>query len=201
MSEKSLFDNKYLDLNKEHHIMKNIEIGRPKIEDTELINEFFQIVIKDTFEKNDISHLVDLIEEEIEYKRNCLNQDFESEGKSMYFLIAKEEEKIVGSIAYGPANDLINICTKDELKGVVEIGTVFVHPKYQQKGIGAKLINQMFIEFEKKGIEEFCLDSGYKTAQRIWIKRFGNPQYLMKDYWGKDDDHMIWRLKLKDVLH
>jgi hypothetical protein len=56
------------------------------------------------------------------------------------------------------------------------------------------------MELEKKGIEEFCLDSGYKSAQKIWINKFGNPQYHLKDYWGKDADHMVWRIQVKDVL-
>lgn len=53
--------------------MINIEISRPKFEDIELINDFFEIVLRDTFEKNEISDLADLIAEEIEDKRRCLN--------------------------------------------------------------------------------------------------------------------------------
>lgn len=148
--------------------MRNIEISRPRFEDVKHINKFFEVVLKDTFEKNGISDLVDLITEEIEDKRKCLNQDFESEGQDRYFLIAKEEDKVVGSIEYGEANELINTCTKGQLKGLVEIGTVFIHPDYQKKGIGSRMLNEIFIELKKKGIKEFCFDSGYKTAQKIW---------------------------------
>ncbi len=45
--------------------MKNIEINRPKLGDIQLINEFFEIVIRDTFLKNGIADLVDMIVEEI----------------------------------------------------------------------------------------------------------------------------------------
>ncbi|WP_290443191.1 hypothetical protein [Clostridium sp. CF012] len=41
--------------------MINIEISRPKTEDIDLINEFFEIVIRDTFERNGITDLVDII--------------------------------------------------------------------------------------------------------------------------------------------
>ena len=78
--------------------MKNIEISRPKFEDIELINEFFEIVIRNTFEKNGIADLINIIVEEIKDKRRCLNQDIESDGKNRYFLIAKEDDKIIGSI-------------------------------------------------------------------------------------------------------
>ena len=180
--------------------MRAIEINRPKFEDIELINEFFEIVIKDTFERNGISELVDTINEEIEDKRKTLNQDMESDGKNRYFLIAKEAEKIVGTIEYGPSNELIISCTNGELKELVEIGTVFVHPDYQKNGIGNRMLNELFVELKETGIEEFCLDSGYKSAQQIWINKFGNPEYHLKDYWGKDADHMVWRINVEDVL-
>jgi GNAT superfamily N-acetyltransferase len=180
--------------------MINIKISRPKFEDIELINEFFEIVIRDTFERNGISHLIDTIEEEIDDKRKCLNQDIESEGKNRFFLIAKENDKIIGSIEYGPSNELIISCTNGELKELVEIGTVFVHPDYQKKGIGSRMLNLIFIELEKNGINKFCLDSGYKSAQKIWIKKFGFPEYHLEDYWGEDEDHMVWRVSVEDVI-
>ncbi len=180
--------------------MKNIHISRPKIEDIELINEFFELVIRDTFERNGISDLVDTITEEIADKRRCLSQDIESSGKDRFFLIAKDENKIVGSIEYGPSNDLIISCTNGELKELVEIGTVFVHPDYQYKGIGSRMLKRIFTELKNNDIEEFCFDSGYKSAQKIWINKFGNPEYHLKDYWGKGDDHMVWRISVDNVI-
>ena len=180
--------------------MRNIEISRPKLEDVELINEFFQIVIRDTFERNGISDLVDIIVEEIEDKRRYLNQDIESYGKNRYFLIAKEDDKIVGSIEYGPSNELIDLCTNGELKEIFEIGTVFVHPDYQKKGIGSRLLDLIFKELRTNDIKEVCFDSGYKSAQRIWIKKFGKPEYHLKNYWGDDADHMIWRIGMENVI-
>jgi GNAT superfamily N-acetyltransferase len=180
--------------------MINIEISRPKYEDIQVINEFFELVIRDTFERNGIADLVDTIVEEIEDKRRCLNQDLESDGKNRYFLIAKEDNKIVGSIEFGPSNELISSCTKGKLKELVEIGTVFVHPDYQEKGIGSRMLNLIFIELERNGIKEFCLDSGYKSAQKIWINKFGDPEYHLKDYWGEDADHMVWRISTEDVI-
>lgn len=180
--------------------MTNIQVGRPKYEDTELINEFFEIVIRDTFERNDISDLVDTIAEEIQYKKRILNDDFESGGRNRYFLIAKDGDTIVGSVEYGPSNDLIVSCTNGKLKDLIEIGTVFVHPDYQKKGIGSRMLKLLFEEMKDKGIEEFCLDSGYKSAQKIWIKKFGSPEYYLKDYWGENSHHMIWRVKVEDAM-
>lgn len=180
--------------------MINIEISRPKVEEVELINKFFQTVLIDTFERNGISDLVELLEEETQDKRRCLSQDIESNGENRYFLIAKVNDMIVGSIEYGPSNDLIISCTNGELKDLVEIGTVFVHPDYQNKGIGSRMLNEIFLEMQRKGIKEFCFDSGYKIAQKTWIKKFGKPEYHLCDYWGENADHMVWRIKVEDAI-
>ncbi|SHJ30824.1 Acetyltransferase (GNAT) domain-containing protein [Geosporobacter subterraneus DSM 17957] len=180
--------------------MRDIMISRPRPEEVSLINEFFEIVLKDTFERNGISDLVDTLDKEIENKRCFLNQDMESCGEDRYFLIAKQEEKIIGTIEYGPANEVIISCTNGESKALIEIGTVFVHPQYQRKGVGNRLLSSIYAELEKKGIAEFYLDSGYKIAQKVWVYKFGNPEYHLKDYWGEDADHMVWRVCVKDVL-
>jgi GNAT superfamily N-acetyltransferase len=180
--------------------MLDIDITRAKIEDRELLNEFFRNVLIDTFEKNDISELVETLNNEIEDKRHCLDQDFESAGKNRCFLIAKDKNMVVASAEYGPSNDLILTCTNGELKDIKEIGTVFVHPDYQRRGIGSRMFFSLLAEMKNDGIEEFCLDSGYKIAQRIWTKKLGEPQYHFKNYWGKDADHMIWRRRIEEVL-
>ncbi|MEK5522868.1 MULTISPECIES: GNAT family N-acetyltransferase [Heyndrickxia] len=179
--------------------MYKVEIRRPRLEDIEELNEFFRLVIKDTFAREGLSELVEEIEHEIEEKNTILKGDLESNGKNHYFLIALERNRIVGSIAYGPSNELINRCTEGAYKNIFEIGTVFVHPDYQRKGIGNILLNSIFFTLHHKGVEEFCLDSGYKNAQKIWKKKFGEPNYLLKDYWGKGSDHMIWRRHMKDI--
>ena len=59
-----------------------------------------------------------------------MNQDFESNGTKRCFLIVVIDEMIIASIEYGKSNDLVITCTNGELKDIVEIGTVFVHPEY-----------------------------------------------------------------------
>ncbi|MFD3449027.1 GNAT family N-acetyltransferase [Microbacteriaceae bacterium 4G12] len=167
----------------------------------EELNLFFSITIKDTFAREGLSELLDDIEKEMETKKQYLQCDFDSDGEKRYFLIAvdKNSNKIIGTIEYGPASELINSCTDEVLKGLPEIGTVFVHPDYQRRGIGNLLLNAMFLTLLSKGIIEFCLDSGYKNAQKIWKKKFGEPDYLLKDYWGDGFDHMIWKRCTDDM--
>jgi GNAT superfamily N-acetyltransferase len=177
----------------------NIEIRRPRIEDTNELNLFFEKVIIDTFTEEGIGEKFEDIEAEIESKKKYLVSDFASNGANRYFLLAWHTDKIVGSIEYGPASDLICKCTKNAFNGLPEVGTVFVLPEYQKMGIGRLLLNSIYSKLQNKGIEKFCLDSGYVRAQHIWKKKFGEPDYLLKDYWGEGFDHMIWKIKISDL--
>lgn len=180
--------------------MQNIVVRRPRLEEIDSVNEFFELVLRDTFERNGVSDLVETMAEEIADKRRCLKQDLDSNGEHRYFLIITLDNQVVGSIEYGPSNDLIITSANGELKDLVEIGTVFVHPKYQKKGIGNLMLTHILNELKDKGIQEFCLDSGYKSAQKIWTNKFGEPEYHLKDYWGEGADHMVWRVKVSEVL-
>jgi GNAT superfamily N-acetyltransferase len=153
----------------------------------------------DTFIKEGIGDKVDDMEEEIRSKEVYLKSDFESNGEKRYFLIALVGGEIIGSIEFGPSSELINTCTENALKELNEVGTVFVHPQHQGKGIGSLLLRKMYATLRDKGIKEFCLDSGYVRAQTIWKKKFGAPDYFLKDYWGEGFSHMIWRLKVGDI--
>lgn len=180
--------------------MDNVIVRRPNTEDKNKLNKLFDIVIKDTFRKNGLEYLIEMIEEEIETKIKCLEQDLESDGDERYFLIAEIDNEIIGSIEYGASSELIKRCTDGELKDLIELGTIFVLPEYQGNGIGNLMIRKIANELKKKGINEICLDSGYKTAQKIWTKKFGKAQYQLKDYWLKDNDHMIWKVNISEVI-
>ncbi|SFA85862.1 MULTISPECIES: GNAT family N-acetyltransferase [unclassified Bacillus (in: firmicutes)] len=180
--------------------MNNVDIRRPRMEDIKQLNEFFRMVIIDTFTKEGLGEKLDDINEEIKIKEKYLESDFESNGEKRYFLIALDGEKIIGSIEFGPASELISDCTNNAFKELIEVGTVFVHPDHQRIGVGNLLLNKMYFTLHSKGIEEFCLDSGYISAQKIWKKKFGPPDFLLKDFWDEGYDHMIWRIKVSDWI-
>nr|WP_285890996.1 GNAT family N-acetyltransferase [Mesobacillus maritimus] len=170
------------------------------MEDINELHSLFRIVIKDTFIKEGIGEKLKDLSDEIEGKEKYLESDLESNGEKRYFLIALYGNKVIGSIEYGPASSLICEITNNNFKDLVEVGTVFVHPDYQRMGVGNLLLNKMYSTLKSKGIEEFCLDSGYKMAQKIWKKKFGEPDYLLEDYWDKGNDHMIWRVRVSDLV-
>lgn len=185
---------------KEGFGVASVVIRRPRIEDIEELNQFFRKVITDTFAREGLDEMVDDIENEIENKKKYLKSDFDSSGEKRYFLIALDGDKNIGTIEYGSTSELINRCTDGALKDLVEVGTVFVHPDYQRRGVGNMLLNEMYLTLKSRNIEEFCLDSGYTNAQKIWMKKFGAPDYLLKDYWGEGFDHMIWRIRTNEHL-
>lgn len=176
--------------------MLNIKIRRPQVEDKEELHNLFKLVLTDTFIKEGIENNIQLLEEEIECKKKYLQHDLDSNGKLRYFLIAEHNEKIIGTIEYGRSSDLINNCTNEKLAHLVEVGTVFVRPDYQRQGVGNLLLNAMFEILKDRGKKEFCLDSGYPNAQKIWMKKFGTPDYYFENYWGENLHHMIWRIAL-----
>lgn len=180
--------------------MNHVEIRRPRIEDIEELSQFFNIVVKDTFATEGLAYMVDDIENEVEAKKMCLKSDLDSGGVNRYFLLALEDGKTIGSIEYGPSSELIDSLTNGAFKHLVEIGTVFVHPDYQRRGVGNLLLNVMYITLLSRGIEEFCLDSGYTNAQKIWKKKFGEPDYVFKSYWSEGNDHMIWRRSITELI-
>lgn len=179
--------------------MHHVEIRRPQRADFTALTHFFDFVVKDTFVKEGIAHLVEDSEQEIKTKIDYLHQDLNSNGETRYFLMALIQDKIVGTIEFGPASELISNCTNGELREIAEVGTVFVHPEHQRQGVGSLLLNTMYITLLSRGIEEFCLDSGYSAAQKVWQKKFGKPSYHLLDYWGEGHDHMIWKRRLIDI--
>lgn len=176
--------------------MNSMKIRIPKREEAASMNVFFRTVITDTFAKEGLNDHAEDLENEIESKRLRLERCFESEGGEVHFLVAEVDGALVGSIEHGPPSSLILEVTDGGYGHLPEIGTVFVHPAYQRRGIGNSLLEGAFASLRERGIDEFCLDSGYRSAQRIWTKKFGEPDFRLRDYWGKSEDHMIWKRKV-----
>ena len=101
---------------------------------------------------------------------------------------------------YRMASDLVKQCTENALEGYLEMGTVFVHPEFQGKGVGKQLVHRLFLELDLKKIKEICFDSGYPSAQKIWSRLFGVPEYFLKDFWSEGSHHMIWKVDVKKAL-
>ncbi|WP_238557916.1 GNAT family N-acetyltransferase [Paenibacillus shenyangensis] len=173
-------------------MMEEIVISRPKVQDYEQLASFFRLVLTDTFIQNDIQEQKEDLEAEIRNKLLYLTQDLRSQGKRRYFLTAWRGEQIIGTIEAGTANDLIRSSISPEYQQLPEVGTILVHPEAQRQGIATRLLTGIVSFLHEQGCSQFCLDSGYPIAQRIWKRRFGEPAYTLKDQWGPGADHLIW---------
>lgn len=174
-------------------------VRRPKIDEQEQIHDFFASVITSTFEREGLSELDDELVDEIETKKVYLEEDFLYNGEKRYFLFAFNDNEIIGSIGYGEPGPIIVEESEGQMRHLLEVGSLLVHPSYQNQGIGNKLLQAIFQSLRDKGISEFCFDSGYKQAQAIWTKKFGPPTILLENYWGENSHHMIWRKRLSEV--
>jgi len=165
-------------------------IRRPNLDDLKELENFFLLVIKDTYEKEGLGDLIDDIHNEVQEKITYIKEDLMSDGKKRYFLLATNDNVIVGTAAYGPSGHLI-YDHFPELKDVLELGSVLAHPEYQSQGVGSKLVDAILNEL-RTFKETFCLASGYTNAKKIWSRKFGQPTKVLKDFWGDGYDHYIW---------
>ncbi len=171
------------------------EIRAPRGEEAELLATFFKRVIEDTIEKEKIE-LAYFMEKEVGDKMELLGKYLTCEDEKRIFLVAWYRGRIVGTISYAPCNESVVEILGKELKDAGEIGTVYVDPEYQRRGIGSALFSAICVELVERGIKSFYLDSGYRRAQKYWREKLGDPMRVVKDYWDKGADHMIWYKKI-----
>ena len=167
------------------------EIRTPRGEETEALKIFFREVIGDTIEKEGIE-IPYFLEEEVGDKMNLLREYLAGEDEERIFLVAWYMERVVGTISYAPCNEAIVNILEGTLEAGGEIGTVYIHPEYQRRGMGTALFSAMCLHLLKRGVKGFYLDSGYRRAQKYWRKKLGEPLRVALDYWDKGADHMIW---------
>jgi len=171
-----------------------MKIKKPLKNHLPQLEEFFKIVISDTARREGIT-ISDFVDEEVKEKIKYCN-DYFKKMDNISILIAIDGEKIIGSISSSYCNLDIKNVIKDIKKDSMKIGTVYIHPSYQRRGIGKILLNEMYKILKAKNVEEFYLDSGYKSAQVYWIKNLGKPFFRAKNYWSPGIDNFIWKVKL-----
>ena len=173
-------------------MINNLTIIIPTKDDLKSTYNVFEESITDAFEKEGLGHLKEDILNEIEYKKHLINSSVDSIDSDIYFFVAKIDDNVIGTISFGTCGNDIKKCTNNQLDTIGELGSLYVLPDYQCKGVGSALIYTMIEYLHKLEIKQFCLDSGYRGAQKRWLRKFGEPYKVVKDYWGENNDHMIW---------
>ncbi|MEL7123358.1 MAG: GNAT family N-acetyltransferase [Bacteroidota bacterium] len=177
--------------------MKNLKLSNPTKGDKDALMKHFVETITDTVKKEEIQNKDEVIKSGVEEQMANLERYFSSNsGIKENYLIAKLDSRIIGTIAYGRPSKLLLNTIKEELMGIPEIKSVYILPEFQRTGIGNFLFTEIKTMLKKSQISQYCLDCGYTKSQKYWKKRLGEPQYLLKDYWSKNNDHMIWKLPI-----
>jgi GNAT superfamily N-acetyltransferase len=175
-----------------------VSVIRPKEKDKREIFNLFKVTIKNAFKQEGIKNLFNYEEKEIKEQEDRFIQYIKSQGKDVYYMVAKTNNKIVGTITCSKPGKIIRENLILDFYNIPEIVSAYVLPSYQGKGIGTLLFKKMLKHLKQNGAKEFVMDSGYKKAQRFWINKVRKPTVLLKDYWNKNSHHMIWHIKLKD---
>lgn len=181
-------------------MISNLEISSLTSADIAGAYEVFEESIKDAFDKEGLGSFKEDIDSQIIYKKQMAAASLKRPDSNIIFLKAKADDRVVGTISYGPCGEDIRKCTNNELDSIGEMGSLYILPGYQGQGIGSALIGAMAAYLSEHGIEQFCLDSGYRRAQKRWLRKFGAPYKSVKDYWGPGSEHMIWLCKVEDFL-
>jgi len=177
----------------------NIIIQKPEISKREEIHALFGTVIHRTLKLEGVGDDYELTAELIADQQELIDLCFETDGEECFFLTAVHEGKTVGTICRRECSDIIKDCADRDVSGVQEIGSVYILPQFQGKGIARLLLNAMYITLIAQGYDEFWLDSGYEIAKNVWAKVLGPPSIIMKDYWAEGVDHHLWHKKLDEV--
>ncbi len=167
-------------------------IKKPMETDVSKLQDFLELVISDTSKKEG-GEEEEFILEEVRGKMKVLKNYLQHPDKDTSFLIAVDGEQIIGTISSSFCRGKILEFLGNRVEKEFQIGTVYIHPDYQRKGVAVSLLNRMNEILKGKGIKEFYLDSGYLEAQKYWKRKLGAPLFVKKDYWEEGIDHMIWK--------
>lgn len=179
----------------------NIKVIRPNIDDFIEIHNLFKVTIGNNFHQEKIQDPTGTLKESVVNGLvKTLKDDFESNGKNEYHLVAKNQDTIIGIIAFGKPNQIIIDNLKLKSSNTPELKSVYVLPTFQNCGVGNLLLKNILNSLKEKGCIDFCLDSGYINAQRFWRKKLGPPIKTLDKYWTPKNHHMIWYVKIDNLI-
>ncbi len=177
-----------------------MHIVEPGLSDRPGILHVLERSIEDAFAQETLEHRDDEIRDLVGEKAAMYDESLADGGHGIRFLAAKQGQQVIGVISYGPCGTAVRECTGEALAGIGELGTLYVLPEYQNQGIGSALIQALLQQLAREGVEQFCLDGGFKGSQKRWLCKFGAPYVTVPDYWGPGADSMVWLCRVRDHI-
>ncbi|MCU7558483.1 GNAT family N-acetyltransferase [Macrococcus capreoli] len=163
-------------------------------DDAHLLKDFFTLVLTHTFNNNGIDDDEDL-QVEIDKKMTYVTSYFKY--NKDIFMVAKDGDALVGIIGFYQPNIIIQKLLGEKVANIKEMGSLYVHPDYQNQGVGSTLIKRMTHYIKQQGIYRYCFDCGYQKSIQTWTRKLGEPTYFFKDHWGNGGHHAVWIVDLK----
>ena len=187
-------------LNCVHELNDSLEIREPKREEIDILIEIYDQAIRGAFVSDGYEDVDFDILQELNLKRDQLLEYFDKPSSERHYFIGLLQGKIIGTINFGPLGKETKENVSEDFLSQGELGGLYILPTYQNMGYGSALINYLLAWMQAENIHYFSLDSGYKSAQKKWLNKFGQPYKILKDYWDKGADHMIWLCQVNQVL-
>jgi len=188
-----MFEKKILDNNLEGKGIFHGEIRPPLESDLAALRPILESWIRDRKTKELLSH-------EVENVLEAVRRSLTDESSQTRYLIAEEDQKILGMIGIRPLLDeriKFYAKTKNPAEGI----NAYVDSSNRAgRGVG-RALGVKLEEFARTlGYEEIILNSGprYKeTAWGFYNKLLGEPVGVIKNMYGEGGDAPVWRKVLE----
>lgn len=175
-------------------------IRKPVLKDVIQLNHLFKESIAKAFEADGYGDEIDEIEGEIHIKMKKLMDFIQHPQEESAYLIAEHEGCVVGAISFGEIGHVTHENVPNDFPSEGELGSMYILPEFQGRGIASQMIDAMLKELINMGIKYVSFDSGFKPAQQKWCKKFGEPFKIVKNYWAEGVDLYIWLIHLENFL-
>ena len=97
-------------------------------------------------------------------------------------------------------NSLLGVCVFHKIYDEAEIRYLSVHPSYKRKGLGKKLIYEIFKECKNENINRIFLEVSFKNKQALSFYDFlGFRTICIRKKYYKDGSDAL--LKIKNLLN
>ena len=121
------------------------------------------------------------VQEDITYGEEVPSlEDFERYLQEIYF-VAEYKNQIIGLLVATETFHTTALTIVPKNTRVIHLEELYVHPIYRNQQVGSKLLEKLFSEAEKRGVDHFLLYSGTKDWDKIikFYKRHGfEPWYF-----------------------
>lgn len=115
----------------------HLSVGVLTQTDIPAVDRIFEHSIADAFEQEGLGQQLEDIRQEIEHKKQRVRFALAPACSDICFLVAKRDGAAVGVISFGPCGENIRTCTNHRLDHVGELGSLYVLPSEQNRGVGS----------------------------------------------------------------